>query len=209
MDQNNSIERLRNTLRVNGTETSLRRRIEDRITEQNNKKLKVLLLDVSSSMNWTGQSGKSRIETLWDIVQQLRAENLEFVICQFSDRPKWIDLISQPKADGGTRLDLALNFVKDNVNNLHSVTLISDGEPAMPSMCLELAPTLRVPINVLFVGESNDSHAASFARELASSTGGQFAESDIAASEMLALQASTQARLMLVDDTRKNNAIAL
>jgi hypothetical protein len=114
-----------------------------------------------------------------------------------------------PTPDGGTRLDLALEFIRDSVANLHSVTLIHDGEPAMPQLCLELAPTLRVPINVLYVGDTWDTNALDFAKELVACTNGKFAASDIVASTMLALQAGEQARLMLVDDTSKNNPIAL
>jgi hypothetical protein len=173
----------------------------------------VLLLDTSISMADHINSEERRIDALWSIVQQLQADGAKFRLSTFNSEFTWHDsgLTAVPEPGGGTWLHHALRRISHDYANttLHTITVITDGEPAMPQTVLSTAATLlaKVKINVMFVGDPQNWQAIEFCKQLASQHNGTYGQSDMATEVAKALVAKT-VRGALTDGTEKN-AIAL
>lgn len=206
MDEKQSLARMRNHIGTSDPSQALSLRERTAIARQASG-IKVLLLDTSYSMTHESAQGERRIDTLWSIVQDLRSQGLRFSVCEFNSDAQWSDSISKPRPTGGTDLAGALDFLTNSGKHLVSITLITDGQPDDGETALVAAALLKCKINVLYAGGSYNIEAKSFCRQLAEATGGKYAEADVSASEMLALEAATSAKLMLSDGG--SSAVAL
>lgn len=154
----------------------------------------ILLLDTSGSMSGDVTRGESKIEILWSIVQQLRAQAIPFRTAEFNNECNWSDGVAMPRPSGSTALASALEYVASV--SPQQITLVTDGYPNNPEAALEVASLLQCKINVLYVGPSSDYRAIDFCQRLAAACGGSYAHNSLT-SELLQLQASESARLML------------
>jgi secreted protein with Ig-like and vWFA domain len=170
---------------------SLRERTKALATRGENN---ILLLDTSGSMCEEINPHESKIDALWSIVQGLRAQNVQFKVCEFNTFPSWSDGVIQPIPTGGTGLDIALDFIASA--RPAQVTIVTDGEPNDKDSALLAASRLACKINVLYIGPSENTRAQDFCRMLASANNGSYAANELK-TEQLALAASSTARLML------------
>lgn len=170
----------------------------------------ILLLDTSGSMSDYVRSEdnehETKIQALWTLVQQLRAQGLEFKICEFNSIPQWSQGITCPNPVGGTALAEAIDFIASA--RPRQLTIITDGCPNNPYAALEAAKQLACKVNVLFVGSADDTYGQAFCKKLADACNGIYAYNDLN-SEQLQLTAANSTRLMLTVGTTAKGPIAL
>jgi hypothetical protein len=78
-----------------------------------------------------------------------------------------------PEPYGNT--NLAQAFEEIGQVSPTSVTLVSDGQPDDDEAAHQAGLALRCPINILFVGDPDETYAIDFCRKLCSATKGTFA----------------------------------
>lgn len=155
----------------------------------------ILMLDSSYSMSINTVGGNTRISSLWEIVQSLRAQGVNFRPLSFGDEVQWCEVVV-PTPAGGTPLTEAFEFILSSGKRPSRIVLITDGEPDNAYTAHEAGQALGCPINVFFVGDAHNEEAKRFCFMLAQATGGQYAENTISSALLLA-EAQSTARLML------------
>lgn len=123
-----------------------------------------MLLDVSGSMK--EQVGTQRkIDMLRNAVAIYQGVK-QYV---FSERVTETQYIPEPH--GSTELHLAFGYlVKANPQKL---LVVSDGLPNEPKLSIDAGKALKIPIDVLYIGEFGDPGEI-FMKQLAEATGGKF-----------------------------------
>lgn len=135
-------------------------------TNERNEMIKgkpVFLLDVSGSMN-ERIGDKSKIDCLKNIMTNY-PDNRKV---SFSTT---VQEGMIPQAEGKTNMSLGFKHLQSSINI--SIVLVSDGEPDSPGDALTEAVKLRVPVNVIYIGERGDK-GDGFMRGLAKITGGTY-----------------------------------
>jgi hypothetical protein len=179
--------------------TSLRERLA---LQKQSREGNILLLDISGSMGEPVEGNWTKIDALWQIVQDLRSQNIQFKTAEFNDDCRWSDSITKPTPSGGTWLSGALEFI-GRVQPTQ-ITIVTDGEPHDPDMALvkaaELVERVSCKINVMYVGPSN-ARAESFCTLLAHHSNGQYAKNSMT-TEVLQLQASQTVRALIDESSQ-------
>lgn len=135
---------------------------EKRMKEQ--KKNLVFLLDVSGSMS-EHIDGMRKIDHLRSLIQDY-PENRKI---SFSANI-WENKIPEPQ----TNTDMALGFrhIKTLLPKPTIVVLVSDGLPDSHDYAIQEAVSLKIPINIAYIGKKEESGEV-FMKKLASITGGK------------------------------------
>lgn len=136
---------------------------EKRRKEQ--KKDTVFLLDVSGSMSEYIKEGMRKIDSLRLQIQDYP----EYRKISFSANI-WENTIPEPQ----TNTDMALGFrhIKTLLPKPTIVVLVSDGLPDSQDEAIQEAISLKIPINIAYIGKKEES-GESFMKKLASITGGR------------------------------------
>lgn len=127
-------------------------------------KTKLLLLDVSGSMN-EQVYGKRKIDRLREIIDSITG--IEKYV--FSDKVTKVNFIPEPQ--GNTDMILAFKTIKYKESGIKRMILISDGRPDNPDSALIEGKSLNIPIDIIFIG-NRYSDGESFMKRLALDTGG-------------------------------------
>jgi hypothetical protein len=173
------------------------------IPKQSRRPCSVLLLDTSGSMG--EGSPKRRIDLLWAAVQAIRTPQSTWRTAVFNHQCRWASLEQVPFPQGTTDLTSALGMIKGAYPTV--VTLVTDGEPDDDESALSAAVALECPVNILYVGDPEATHAIDFCRLVCERTKGTFA------TEVLTLQnvqmITNTMQKMLVSDTTTRTAVAM
>jgi len=161
----------------------LSRALLDRKNAISRRDTSFLLLDYSSSMDESLESGSSpsnepkrrRIDALRNVVRDLRSRNdVRFRTIVFGADVREGEEIPEPC--GGTPLARAIEFARQ-LGATH-IAVVSDGQPDNPQDALVEARRSLAKIDVFFVGPE-DLPGRHFLAELAKAAGGSFGTSDL------------------------------
>jgi Mg-chelatase subunit ChlD len=141
----------------------------------------LLLVDCSGSMGEIvqnpGERAIRKIDALRKVVDDLRTTH-PVPVAAFGVRAQGqvevVDVVPEPQ--GGTPLDLAILFGKDQ--GATRLVVVTDGEPNDESSAFEAATQFGGPIDVFYVGHRHGRGPA-FAKELAERTGGTYGLTDL------------------------------
>ena len=123
-----------------------------------------MLLDVSGSMI-RSIGNQRKIDMLRSAVSGYKGIK-QYV---FSDRVTETEYIPEPY--GSTELHTAFQYISKA--NPQKLLLVSDGLPDDPKISIETGKALKIPIDVLYIGNSGD-EGEQFMKQLAEVTGGKF-----------------------------------
>ena len=169
-----STDLIRKSLEMSLQSTSL----DDLIKEQT--EVVMLLLDTSGSMGHPLGGGRRCIDSLREVVQNVRRQGHVPMIAfggPYDAQVRFVDLVPEP--DGGTPLHLAIPFAKQY--GATRLVVISDGLPDLPEQAKLEAKTFGGRIDVVFVGDPNElfGSGAALLAELAKLTGGEQLQGDL------------------------------
>ncbi len=142
---------------------SLSDKIKTELVKMKAQQGAIFLLDVSGSM-CEAVDGMPKIAHLRKVMQEYPHSRK----ISFSGRV-WEGLIPEPQSN----TDMALGFRRLQTIRPKpvSVVLVSDGLPDDPKSAIEEAIKLRVPVNIVYIGEKDKGEA--FMQSLATATGGK------------------------------------
>lgn len=167
------------------TVDSFRQRLE-------HKGQRIILADISESMNLPAWSNYSRIEVLRESVNSIRNDFDRIVTFndQVHDSPENLS-----KASGSTELHKGIKHIKQY--NPSVTLIICDGEPDSEVKALAEAETLTGIINVLFIGSEHNVVAINFMKQLARTGHGKYQSSDFKKPDAKKMLADNIKRLLL------------
>ena len=153
---------------------------------------KIILADISESMNLPAWSNYSRIEVLRESVNSIRDDFDKIITFNDSvhDSSENLD-----KASGSTELDKAIKYIKKY--NPSVTLIICDGEPNSEVKALSEAEILTGIINVLFIGSEHNAVAINFMKQLARTGHGKYQSSDFKKPDAKKLLTENIKRLLL------------
>lgn len=154
----------------------------------------IVLVDTSGSMSYRdAPGGAERYEAACNELKKLQ-ELLpgKIAVIAFSDTVQFCPNGIPIYLGAGTRMDLALRFVKmADVPGMRFI-LISDGSPDVEDDTLNVARTFTNHIDTVFIGQAG-AYGSHFLKRLAQVSGGRFTASvlthELAATLMLLLEA--------------------
>jgi hypothetical protein len=129
---------------------------------------RVLLLDVSSSMDDPAGPTKRKIEMLREAVADVLPAMAGCRVIAFSTSARDITGGYIPDPNGGTAMHLGLAMAESL--KPRQTLVVSDGQPDSEDSALKVADRMTGVIDVIFCGPDGDTQAISFLQKLARTT---------------------------------------
>ncbi len=141
----------------------------------------IILFDNSGSMMTRDTpSGKTRLDVAKEHLATIQGKfPAQVALVCFADKVAYAPAGYPVKVGGSTALADGLEFVKMADDCGIKIVVVSDGEPNSKRNALRIARQFVQKIDVIYVGDENDSAGGRvFLEKLANATGGQFFDSD-------------------------------